>query len=131
MSASASFFNPIFLVDLILASDPLWISAETAFVPLEHLRGFLVSLQLPIQPGKRDFAESAAIGIVIGAAVTDSFLVGAKYRHVVNFFKVVICIRASNVRFVAAHVKRRRVHQIQRLLGNRLAAACHRRRLSH
>jgi hypothetical protein len=43
-----------------LICDPLRVSAETAFVTLEHLRGFFVSLQLPVQPGKRDFAESTA-----------------------------------------------------------------------
>ena len=61
---SRSHFCTDHLADLLLAGDPLRVNAETALITPEHLRGLLASLQLPVQPGKRGFVESAAIGAV-------------------------------------------------------------------
>jgi hypothetical protein len=53
--------------DLLFAGDPLGIGTKTAFLTLEHLCSFLVTLQLPVKPRKRNFAESTAIGVVMRA----------------------------------------------------------------
>ena len=85
------------LVDSLFLNMPFRVSAKPAVGAHEHLAGFLVALELPLEEFDRNLAKLAAIRLVVSSAVADAVFPCAECRHFADALEVIVAVRKGDV----------------------------------
>ena len=105
-----------FLVDqAVLLDGPAFAVREAAVGALEELRGFLVALELPLEPGEGRDGELAAVLLAVGAAVAHRVVRG-EGRNLHEAVEVVHAVLIGDVLGTAQDVDDRNSDLLEALL---------------
>src|SRR6185312_4382165 len=106
------------LVDAFLLDVPLRVLTKSAVRAQEHLSGFLIASELPLQQRERDLAEVSAARLIVSATVADAILPRAERGHFGDALEIVVTVGERDVGRIAGNVEHRRVQLVQLLLGD-------------